>query len=124
MSCENYKVFLIYEGSHYSVYFHAQSKTQSEVYDYFRKCDDATRASLLFLVKRLSDAGRVYDQTKFRLEDARHKIYVFKPRKERFFCFFMIGKKVIVTSAYRKKRQKLDTQELNRAIKIKNMYSS
>lgn len=119
---KNYKQFLIYSGKYYAVYFHAQTKTKSDVYEYFKKCDDSTRANLLFLVKRLSDTGKIFDRTKFRLEDDSNKIYAFKPKKERFFCFFMVGKKIIITSAYRKKAQKLDTRELNRSIKIKNMY--
>ena len=95
--------FLVYSGECYSVFFHAESNEFSSVHDYYKDCDDATRASLLKLVKRISDTGRIYDETKFRIEDKQHKIYCFKPRNERFFCFFFIGKKVIITSGYSKK---------------------
>ena len=117
-----YEDFLIYSGVNYSVYFHAEVKNSSSVNDYFDACDDITQASLLFLVKRLADIGHIYDTTKFRVEDRKNKIYCFKPRKERFFCFFFIGKKIIITSAYAKKRQKLDRNELKRAIQIRNGY--
>jgi hypothetical protein len=115
-----YDDFLIYEGQHYSVYFHAEAKGSSKVYEYFEACDDVTQASLLYLVKRIADIGHIYDETKFRIEDRQNKIYCFKPKKERFFCFFFTGKKIIITSAYTKKRQKLDRNELRKAIQIRS----
>ena len=114
--------FLFYLGEKFSVYFHTGSEGASDVYDHYRSCDDATRASLLYLVKRIADFGHIYDETKFRIEDKRHKIYCFKPRSERFFCFFFVGKKIIIRSAYTKKKQKLDRNELNKAILIKESY--
>ncbi len=117
-----YEGFLVYSGEYYSAYFHAETKSLSSVNDYFECCDDVTQASLLFLVKRIADTGRIYDETKFRIEDRQNKIYCFKPKKERFFCFFFTGKKIIITSAYTKKRQKFDRNELRKAIRIRNKY--
>ena len=117
-----YEDFLVYGGEHYSAYFHAEAKDSSSVHDYFEACDDATQASLLFLVKRMADMGRIYDEAKFRIENKHNKIYCFKPRQERFFCFFFTGKKIIITSAYTKKKQKIDRNELNKAIQVRNQY--
>jgi hypothetical protein len=119
---EYYKEFLVYEGEYFSVYFHSTSHGISEVNEYFESCDAATQASLLYLAKRISGEGIIYDETKFHIEDKRNKIYCFKPRAERFFCFFCIDKRIIITSAHTKKRQKLDRRELNKAIKIRDMY--
>jgi hypothetical protein len=119
-----YENFLVYKGEHYAVYFHAQAEDSSSVHEYFESCDDVTQASLLFLVKRIADIGRIYDETKFRIEDRQNKIYCFKLREERFFCFFFVGKKIIITSAYTKKKQKLDRNELNKAIQIRREYFS
>lgn len=117
-----YENFLVYSGERYSAYFHAETSGSSSVNDYFEQCDEVTQSSLLFLTKRICDIGCIYDTTKFRIEDKAHKIYCFKPKSERFFCFFFSGKKIIITSAYTKKKQKLDRGELNRAIKIRNEY--
>ena len=116
--------FLLYTGKHYLIYFHSENSKSSAVYDYFENCDKITQASLLHLAKRMGDVGKIYDTTKFRLEDKENKIYVFKPRKERFFCFFFVGKKIIITSAHKKRRQKLDKNELKKAIEIRNKYIS
>jgi len=119
---DHYEKFLIYSGVYYSVFFHAETNEFSSVEDYFEGCDGATQSSLLYLVKRISDTGRIYDETKFRIEDKQHKIYCFKPKKERFFCFFFIGKRIIITSGYAKHKQKLDHRELEKAIRIKDQY--
>jgi len=119
-----YENFLIYKGEHYAVYFHAEAKDSSSVNEYFECCDDVIQASLLFLVKTIAETGRIYDEKKFRIEDRQNKIYCFKPREERFFCFFFTGKKIIITSAYTKKKQKLDRHELKKAIQIRREYFS
>ena len=120
----HYEDFLVYSGEHYSVYFHTEAKDSSITHDYFEACDSVTQASLLFLVKRMADIGHIYDKTKFRIEDRANKIYCFKPKRERFFCFFFTGKKIIITSAHTKRKQKLDKHELKKAIQIRNQYFS
>ncbi|MBF0523397.1 MAG: type II toxin-antitoxin system RelE/ParE family toxin [Candidatus Omnitrophica bacterium] len=70
----------------------------------------------------MADIGHIYDETKFRIEDRQHKIYCFKPKKERFFCFFFIGRKIIITSGHTKKKQKLDRNELSKAVQIRAEY--
>lgn len=117
-----YENFLIYSGEKYAVFFHAQTMGSSEVNEYYENCDDVTRASLLFLIKRIAEIGHIYDETRFRIEDSKNKIYCFKPKKERFFCFFFSGKKIIITCAYTKKKNKLDRRELKKAIQIKAEY--
>lgn len=117
-----YENFLIYQGEHYTVYFHAEAENSSSVEGYYQSCGDVVRASLLFLVKRIADIGHIYDETKFRVEDKKNKIYCFKPKEEQFFCFFFTGRKIIITSAYTKKKQKLDRNALRKAIEIRNEY--
>ncbi len=117
-----YENFLLCSGEWYSVFFHAETNEYSSVYEYYKECDDVTRASLSSLAKRIAIFGHIYDETKFRIEDKQHKIYCFKPQQERFFCFFAIGRKIIITSGYTKKKQKLDRQELQRAIQIRKKY--
>jgi len=117
-----YKNFLVYSGPRYSVYFHAEANNSSEVYSYFKNCGDVTQASLLHLAKVMGEEGRIYDETRFRNEDKKNKIYCFKPKQERFFCFFLAGRKIVISSAYTKKQQKLDRKELKKAVQIRKQY--
>ena len=59
-----------------------------------------------------------------KLVDKKEKIYEFKPLVERFFNFFYEGKKIIITNAYRKKGQKVNQRELDKAKDMKKDYES
>lgn len=117
-----FKNFTIYQGKYFAAYFHAECSSKSAVYEYYRKCDMPTRANLLYLVKRMADHGAIFDQNKFRLESKQHKIYAFKAKKERFFCFFKKDKVIIIASAYRKRSQRVDRRALRKAINIQKLY--
>lgn len=68
----------------------------------------------------MGDVGKINDKTKFNNEG--DKIYAFKPQPERFLCFFVKGKKIIVTNAFKKKTQKLPKDEKEKALKYKTEY--
>jgi len=118
----SFENFPLYAGQYFSVFFHAETKDSSDVRNYFESCDEATQASLLKLVTRISDTGQLFDEDKFRIEDKKNKIYCFKPRDDRFFSFFFTDRRIIITSGYPKKKQKLDRRELEKAIRIKSQY--
>lgn len=58
--------------------------------------------------------GKILNITKFRYEG--DSIYAFKPKPDRFLCFFFSGKKIIITNAFEKKQDKLSTTEKKRAL--------
>ena len=68
----------------------------------------------------MGDVGKIMDKTKFTYEG--NKIYAFKPKPNRFLCFFFEEKKIIVTNAFCKKQQKLPSGERERAIKYREAY--
>jgi len=74
----------------------------------------------IFLFKAMGDLGKIQNKTKFRYEG--DDIYAFKPQPDRFLCFFVKGKKIIVTNAFKKKQDKLPKQEKARALACKADY--
>jgi len=68
----------------------------------------------------MGDIGKIQNKTKFRSEE--DGIYAFKPQPDRFLCFFFEGRKIIVTTAFLKKQNKLPKQEKIRALKCKKDY--
>lgn len=68
----------------------------------------------------MGDFGKIIDVTKFRNEN--DGIYAFKPQPDRYLCFFIKGKKIIVTNAFRKTCKKLPKKEKDTAIKCRNDY--
>lgn len=68
----------------------------------------------------MGDAGEIKDKTKFNFEG--DQIYAFKPKPQRFLCFFFTGKKIIMTNAFCKKQDKLPKNEKEKALKYKTDY--
>ena len=75
---------------------------------------------LLYLIKRIADTGKISDKTKFRNEG--NAIFTFKPKPDRFLCFFQEGKKIIITNGFVKKQDKLPKKEKEKALTLKKKY--
>ena len=50
----------------------------------------------------MAEIGKILNITKFRHEG--DGIYAFKPKPDRFLCFFYAGKKIIITNVFKKKK--------------------
>lgn len=116
--------YIFYAGEKFQVEFYFTEKGDLPAKEYFDSSEYQVKIKLLALVKYIAEHARLFDETKFRLVDAKEKIYEFKPKEERFFNFFCEGKKMIITNAYRKKGQKVDPRELTKAICFKKDYES
>ena len=114
--------YVFYQGEKYSIEFYFTEKGELPVKEYFDSLERHVQIKLLTLAKYLAEYGRLFDETKFRIVEKNEKIYEFKPMSERFFSFFYTGKKIIITNAYRKKGQKVNTRELAKAISSKKDY--
>ena len=116
--------YVFYRGEKFQIEFYFTERAELPAKEYFDSLEHPVKIKLLALAKYLAENGKLFDETKFRLVDKRGKIYEFKPKEERFFNFFFGGKKIIITNAYRKKGQKLNSQELEKAINLKKDYES
>ena len=113
---------IAYEGEAYTIEWYLNARLESQALDYYQSLPAKERIKILTLLKRMGDAGKIWDKTKFRSEN--DKIYAFKPQPDRFLCFFYKGKKIIVTNAFRKQSQKLPAQEKEKALKYRDDYLS
>ncbi len=111
---------LIYQGEYFRVEWFYDEKGYSQPYEYFLKASASQKRKFLLLVKKMGDFGKIIDKTKFRNED--DKIYAFKPQPDRYLCVFKLGKKIIVTNAFKKKGEKLPSQEKTTAVKNMEKY--
>lgn len=114
--------YVFYQGEKFQIEFYFNEKGELPAKEYFDAADRQVKIKLLALVKYMAEVGRLFDETKFRVVDKQEKIYEFKPMDERFFNSFYEGRKIIITNAYRKKGQKVDKRELDRAIALKKDY--
>jgi phage-related protein len=88
--------------------------------EYYQELSVKEKIKVLKLFKRIGDSGEIKDITKFRNEG--NKIYSFKPKPDRFLCFFYDGGKIVVTNAFKKKQQKLPKNEHEKATKLREDY--
>ena len=114
--------YIAYEGQEYTIEWYHDLQGKSVALEYFLSLTAQERIKALHLFKRMGDVGEIKDTTKFNYEG--DQIYAFKPKPNRFLCFFYIGKKIIVTNGFRKKQQKLPKNEKDRAERIKSDYES
>lgn len=77
---------------------------------------------VLNLFKMMGESGKIKDKSKFRNEG--DKVYAFKPQPYRFLSFFVSGRKIIITNAFRKKQDKLPRNEKERALKCMESYNA
>ena len=114
--------YLFYVGERFQVEFYFTDTGQMPAKEYFEKADNSVRAKLATQIKRIAEEGRLYDKTHYNLEDRENKIWAFKPHRDRFFNFFTDDKRIIITNAYRKQKQKVSKKDLEKAISLKRDY--
>ncbi len=114
--------YVIYEGPLFTLEWYYNEQEVSQALDFFDKLTAKEQDKLFYLVKRIGDAGKINDKTKFRHEG--DGIYAFKPKPNRFLCFFIKDKKIIVTNAFVKKCQKLPKTEKMKALDAKREYTN
>jgi len=114
------KEIVAYKGVKFTIEWYFDEKEKSDVLHYFNGLTEALQVKTLALFKRFAEVGEIKDRTKFNFEgDA---LYAFKPLPHRFLCFFVKGKKVIITNAFLKKTDKLPKNEKERALKRREDY--
>ena len=114
--------YIAYKGDQFSVEWFYDRNGKSQALDYFNKLDEQRQNKVLYLFKRMGDHGGIKDLTKFRNEGS--GIFAFKPKPDRFLCFFRIGQKIIVTNAFEKRQDKLPKSEKDRAVERKKEYET
>jgi len=111
---------VIYEGPCFTVEWFYDSTGYSQAFEYFEATSQAQKRKFLVLVKRMADFGKIMDKTKFRNEG--DEIYAFKPKPDRYLCFFIKGKKIIITNSFCKKTDKLPKKEKDKSLKVREAY--
>lgn len=112
--------WVAYEGTEFTIEWYFDHKGRSQALEYFKQQPKEQQRKLLNLVRLMGDHGKIFDQTKFRNEE--DGIYAFKPQPDRYLCFFVKGKKIIITNAFIKKTDKLPKGEKEQALKARYSF--
>jgi phage-related protein len=113
--------YIAYIGEQFIIEWYYSDRGNSEALEYFEELSEKQQDRLLYLFKRMGDFGKINNTTQFRYEG--DDIFAFKPQPDRFLCFFVKGRKIIVTNAFRKKTEKLPKNEKKKAISCRDDYN-
>ncbi len=116
------KEYIAYQGTAFTIEWYYDANGSSQALEYYNSLNAEEKIKVLRLFKRMGDVGEIKDRTKFNFEG--NQIYAFKPKPQRFLCFFFTGKKIIVTNAFCKRKQKLPQNEKDKAVKYKMDYEN
>ncbi|MBC7475852.1 MAG: type II toxin-antitoxin system RelE/ParE family toxin [Candidatus Sericytochromatia bacterium] len=114
------KEYTAYQGNKFVIEWYFDENENSIALEYFNNLENKRQDKVFYLFKRMADFGKINDLTKFRNEG--DDIYAFKPKPDRFLCFFFKGNKIIVTNAFEKREDKLPKTEKVRALEAKENY--
>ncbi len=105
---------LYYNGRFLRVEWYRTADGRLPALEYYLELAEIDRERFGAMVMYMADnpPGTFFPQTYYRIEDKDRKIYVFKPRDERFFNFTTECRRVIVTNAYHKHSQKMTKADL------------
>ncbi len=103
----------LYEGECFKIEWGFAPNGRCQAQEYYEGMSTADRAKALALFVRMADVGKIYDTTKFTKET--DKLFVFKPKPHRFFCFFVKEKRIFIVTACKKQREKVLKREIERA---------
>jgi hypothetical protein len=114
--------YVFYKGQKFQVEFYYDKNGDMPVKEYFEGASYDVQKKLLALVIRIAEYGKLFDEEKYRIVDKNNKIFEFKPLNERFFNFFCEDRRIILTNAYQKQKQKVDPRELKKAVNLMKDY--
>jgi len=113
---------VVYIGKCFTIEWFYDSNGYSQAFEYFESTNQSQKRKFFILVKRIAEFGKIMDITKFRNEG--DEIYAFKPKPDRYLCFFIKGKKIIITNGFCKRTDKLPQTEKDKSLKAKEFYNS
>ena len=90
------------------------------VTDFLRTQPDTDQQKVMKLIRMVADQGTLHNREKFRF--AEEGIFEFKSYQIRIMCFFLEGKRIICTHAFRKKQPKTPRTEIVRAKRLRAEY--
>jgi|ERR1700733_12181102 len=107
------KEYVVIEGEAFTIEWYYASTGKSQAKEYFDGLDRERQLDVFTLFQTMANVGEIRNIQKFRHEG--DKIYAFKPKPDRFLCFFFSGKKIVITNAFEKKQDKLPQNEKKKA---------
>jgi len=115
---------LAYDGEVFSIEFYVAEDGSVPAQDWLDSQSIKMQQKFAALFTMLGDAGKVYNEQKFKHLTGTDQLFEFKADQGRVLCFFFIGKRVVLTHGFLKKSDKTPKSEIKRAEKAKADFTA
>ncbi len=113
---------LVYEGKALAVEFYCSLSGECFAQDWLEQQAMKKQQSFAALFAWIGDHGKIWNEQKFKHLTGSDKLFEFKSDGGRILCFFIVGKRLILTHGFTKKSNKTPPGEIQKAGKIKNDF--
>jgi hypothetical protein len=116
---------IVAKGNWYTVEWVVDARGEAPAREFYEQLSQSDRAKLLTLFRRLADLGKIQNTEKFRsIEQGGRKLFEFKSFQIRFLGDFRPGGRFLVAYGCRKKKDRMNPADFERAIRILEQHDS
>ena len=106
---------IVVRGSLRTIEYAMRANRSTPARDFIEGLDESDQRKIAVLFRRMADKGNVPNREQFKC--VRGRIFEFKKHQIRVFCF-REGDCWLLTNGYKKKKDKLDRSEIDRAERV------
>lgn len=110
-----------YRGNQLAIELLVLDNEASPVADFLGQLTEQERGKVDVLFERLGNQGRISNKELFKKIEGT-KLFEFKRHQIRLICFYTSNKRVVICHALRKKQDKHQKRDLDRAEKLRTDY--
>ena len=119
---KKYNSKLIYQGKVLRLEFCILDSEEIPAEDWLESQSESRKQKFAALFVWMGDQGKIWNERKFKHLTESDQIFEFKSEDGRILCFFMFGKRLILTHGFVKKGDKTPKREIERAEMIKQNF--
>jgi len=106
---------LVYDGVAFRIEFYVAPDATVPAEEWLDQLPLSAQQKFAALFARMGDAGKIWNERKFKHLTDSHQIFEFKVEADRILCFFFVGKRLILTHGFKKTGDKTPKREIDRA---------
>lgn len=113
---------LVYQGAALRIEFYVAASGQAPAEEWLESQPEAKQHKFSALFAWMADQGKIWNERKFKHLTGSDQIFEFKSDDGRVLCFFLLGKRLVLTHGFSKKGDKTPKGEVARAESIKKDF--
>lgn len=113
---------LVYQGAALRIEFYIAESGEVPAEEWLEIQADSRQQKFAALFAWMGNQGKIWNERKFKHLTGSDQIFEFKSDDGRVLCFFVIGKRLVLTHGFSKKGEKTPKGEIERAELIKKDF--